>query len=235
MATFLLVPGAGLGAASFDDVVEGIIARGHDASAISLCGLGDRFGDADPNTELHDHVADVIAGVGNRQDVVLLGHSYAASVVWEAMPRLNGRVSHVVLLGAVPPPPGTSAFDQLPAEGQQQVLALARSEGDGWRLPPFSRALLDAIWGDHGFEDASFARYQRLATGHPLATMQTPMTVAIDAPTTARLTHIACLRDPGPTPELPRPWNRAELDTGHWPMLTAPTTLTALLDELVTS
>lgn len=238
MTTFLLVPGAGLGADAFDDVVDGLRARGHEATAISLRGLGDRFDDADPSTDLNDHVVDVVAEVGevgDQRDVVLLGHSYAASVVWEATPQLEGRVGHVVLLGAVPPPVGTSAFDQLPAEGQQQVTALALAEGEGWRMPPFARDLLDAVWGDHGFDDASFARYQQVADGHPLATLRTPVTVAVDAPMAVRRTHVACLGDPYPAPGLPQPWELATLDSGHWPMLTAPQALVHLLDDLVTA
>lgn len=170
---------------------------------VSVVASGHQFDDADPGTEMHDHVADVVAAAGDRHDLVLLGHSYAASVVWEAMPQLDGRVAHVVLLGAVPPPVGTSSFDQLPAEGQRQVAALARADGDGWRVPPFTRDLLDAVWGDHGFDDTSFARYEQIATGHPLATMRTPMTV--DAPMATRRTHLVCLGDPDPAPELPRP------------------------------
>lgn len=234
MTTFLLVPGAGLGADSFDDVATGLAGLGHSATAISLRGLGERIGDADPNTDLGDHVDDIVAAVGDQHDVVLVGHSYAASVVWEAMPQLEERVAHVVLLGAVPPPVGTSPFDQLPAEGQQQVVALANAEGDGWRLPPFTRDLLDAVWGEHGFDDTTYARYRQLATGHPLATLQTPMTVAIDTPTTTRQTNIVCLGDPDPAPELPHPWEQALLDTGHWPMLTAPKALIDLLEQLVT-
>ena len=233
MTSFLLVPGAGLGADAFDDVVAGLQARGHDASSMSLRGLGERVDQADATTDLHDHVDDVVDAVGDRHDVVLLGHSYAASVVWEAMPRLAGHVEHVVLLGAVPPPVGASAFDQLPPEAQQQVTALAVAHGDGWRVPPFDRELLDAVWGDHGFDDASFARYQRVSSGHPLAAMQRPMSVAVDAPVAARRTHVVCLGDPYPAPELPAPWTRVELDTGHWPMLTAPKVLVDLLDDLV--
>lgn len=234
MTTFLLVPGAGLGADAFDDVVAGLVARGHTATAISLRGLGERFDDADPDTDLNDHVDDVVAAVDDQHDVVLVGHSYAASVVWEALPQLEDRVAHVMLLGAVPPPVGTSPFDQLPAEGQQQVVALADAEGDGWRLPPFTRDLLDAVWGEHGFDDATYARYRQIAAGHPLATLQTPMTIAIDAPTAARQTYIVCLGDPDPTPALPHPWQRALLDTGHWPMLTAPMALVDLLEQLPT-
>lgn len=234
MTSFLLVPGAGLGADSFDDVVDGLVARGHAATALSLRGLGDRFDDADPSTDLNDHVADVVAAVGDRHDVVLVGHSYAASVVWEATPQLDRRIAHIVLLGAVPPPVGTSPFDQLPVEGQQQVAALAAAQGDGWRLPPFTRDLLDAVWGEHGFDDTTYARYRHTADGHPLATMRTPMTVAIDTPVAARQTHIVCLGDPDPTPELPSPWERTLLDTGHWPMLTAPKALVDLLERLAT-
>lgn len=230
MTSFLLVPGAGLGAAAFDDVVTDLASRGHDASAVSLRGLGERHDEADATTDLHDHVDDVVEAVGDRDGLVLLGHSYAASVVWEAMPRLDGRVAHVVLLGSTPPAAGTSAFDGLPPEGQQQVVALADAHGDGWRLPPFTRDLLDAIWGDHGFDDDSFARYEQVATGHPLATMRTPMTVPADAEVAARRTHVTCLGDPYPAPELPAPWQQAELDTGHWPMLTAPKALADLLD-----
>ena len=235
MATILLVPGAGLGARCFDDVVDGLVTRGHDASAISLRGLGERVDEAGPGLDLHDHVADVVVALGDRRDVVLVGHSYAASVVWEALPRLEGRVGHVVLLGAVPPPAGESDLDQLPAEAQQQVVALADAEGDGWRLPPFTRDQLDAFWGVHGFDDASFERYRRLATGHPLATLRTPMTHPVDAPVVARRTHVACLGDPGAPPELPAPWQQVGLDAGHWPMLTAPGALVRLLDQLAST
>ena len=234
MATFLLVPGAGLGADAFDDVVDGLVARGHAAKALSLRGLGDRFDHADPSTDLNDHVADVVAAAGGQRDVVLVGHSYAASVVWEATPQLDGTIAHVVLLGAVPPPVGTSPFEQLPTEGQQQVVALADAEGEGWRLPPFTRELLDAVWGEHGFDDTTYARYRQIADGHPLATMRTPMTVAMDTPVAARQTYIVCLGDPDATPELPRPWERTVLDTGHWPMLTAPRTLVDHLEQLAT-
>lgn len=232
MTTFVLVPGAGLGADAYADVVARLADRGHAAEAVTLRGLGTRAHEADATTDLRDHVTDVVASVGDRDDIVLVGHSYAASVVWEAMPRLEGRVRRVVLLGAVPPSVGSSAFDELPPEGREQVTALVSAYGDGWLLPPFTRDLLDVIWGDHGFDDGSWARYEAVAGGHPFATLRTPVTVPLDAELAVARTHVVCLGDPYPAPDLPAPWERVSLDAGHWPMLTVPDRLVDLLESL---
>ena len=47
-------------------------------------------------------------------------------------------------------------------------------------------------------------------------------------------TYVSCAGDPGDPPDLPG-WDTATIGTGHWPMITAPDELAALLDRLVRS
>jgi len=236
MGTLVLVPGAGLPGEAWRDVCTHLRRLGHDAVPVTLRGLGARHDEATPETDLTDHVADVVDGVGGRDDVVLVGHSAAALTVWEALPELAGRVRHVVLVGGTPLPVGTSPAGELGEEAMVQVRALVDAAGGGWRVPPFPRELVDAIFPDHRFDDDSWARYVELSEGHPFATMHTPARVAADdADVTARRTHVTLLGDPGPRPSLPAPWEQVEFDSGHWPMFTRPVAFAELLDGLATA
>lgn len=238
MATFLLVPGASLPGEAWADVATLLSDMGHAPVPVTLRGLGARLDEADAATDLHDHVADVVAAldiVDPAGPVVLVGHSYAAAVAWQAVAKVGDRLASVVCLGAVPPPAGSSMLDLMPPEGQQQVTAMVDQLGDGWRMPALTRDLVDLVFGDHGFDDASWARYASLATDHPFATMRTPLSLPLDADVTPRRVHVHCTGDPGPAPTLPPGWTQVELASGHWPMLTAPGALARLLHELSTT
>jgi len=62
MATFVLVPGAGVGAWIWDRVVPLLEAAGHVAAPVALTGLGERAHLAAPDVDLRAHVAERCAG-----------------------------------------------------------------------------------------------------------------------------------------------------------------------------
>ena len=101
MANYVLVGGAWLGGWCWKTVARLLREAGYDAYPVTLTGLGDREHLASPGVDLETHVADVanlIEYEGLRDDVVLLGHSYAGLVVTGVFDRVPQRTSRLVYL-----------------------------------------------------------------------------------------------------------------------------------------
>ena len=81
VATYVLVPGAWLGAWAWQDVARDLRGRGHDVHPVSLTGMGDRVHLARPDVDLDTHLADVVnlLAYEDLREVVLVGHSRAVS------------------------------------------------------------------------------------------------------------------------------------------------------------
>jgi pimeloyl-ACP methyl ester carboxylesterase len=110
---FVLVPGACHGGWWYDPLVTALGEHGHDASAMTLSGLGLEEG-ANPTATLEDHVEEVVAALVEARheadSVVLVGHSYGGSVITGAADRAPGAVDALVYLDAFVPEDGDSCF-----------------------------------------------------------------------------------------------------------------------------
>ncbi|MFJ3930143.1 alpha/beta fold hydrolase [Streptomyces sp. NPDC090029] len=89
MATFVLVPGAWLGAWVWENTAEALREHGHTALPLTLTGLAEQADRGGPDTDLETHIADVTGFVerNDLRDVTLVAHSYAAAPVTGAAPR----------------------------------------------------------------------------------------------------------------------------------------------------
>jgi pimeloyl-ACP methyl ester carboxylesterase len=98
MTTFVLVPGAWLGAWAWEDTAQALRAHGHTALPLTLTGLGEYAGRGTPETDLEIHIADITGFVGQRdlRDITLVAHSYAGAPVTGAAARLGDRLERVV-------------------------------------------------------------------------------------------------------------------------------------------
>src|SRR5438309_8575591 len=110
MTTYVLVPGACHGGWWYAPLVEQLEARGCTVEAVTLRGLA---ADDDlaglPAVTLDTHIAQVADVVGGAaDDVVLVGHSYAGSVISGVADRLPDRVRALVYLDAFVPEDGDS-------------------------------------------------------------------------------------------------------------------------------
>ncbi|MGG7575973.1 alpha/beta fold hydrolase [Streptomyces sirii] len=97
MSVFVLIPGAGGAAWYWHRVVPELRARGHEAVAVDLPG-------ADESAGLPEYTDAVVAAVGDRDDVVLVGQSmggFTAPMVCARVP-----VRLLVLVNAMIPLPG---------------------------------------------------------------------------------------------------------------------------------
>jgi pimeloyl-ACP methyl ester carboxylesterase len=228
MATFVLVPGSWLGAWAWARVVPLLREAGHDVHAVTLTGLGDRAHLGSGDTDLSTHIQDVVATIEAEElsDVVLVGHSYAGIVVDAVAARIPDRISHVVYLAAALPVAGASLFDAAGEEFRGYVEAQSR---DG-RWPFIGYDELAMFYGNHGLTADDLAWIRRHAVAHPLGTYTEPSVVSA---TTMPKTYIRCTEDA--PQELPDGWGYAELATGHWPMVTQPAELAALLEKTAQS
>ncbi|HEY4626333.1 MAG TPA: alpha/beta fold hydrolase, partial [Blastococcus sp.] len=129
MTAFVLVHGAWGGAHGWRHVRRLLAAAGHEATAPSLTGIGERAHLVSPQIGLSTHVTDVVHHVlyEDLTDVVLVGFSYGGMVVTGALDAIGDRVRSLVYLDAFVPEDGDTVYGLLrvPAPGPPRP-------GDAW-------------------------------------------------------------------------------------------------------
>jgi len=106
MTTFVLVPGAWLGAWAWDGIASRLRADGHIVHPVTLTGLAERAAEGGTHVNLDTHINDVIGLIDaeDLHDVVLAGHSYAGIVVTGVADRRPDRIARVVYVDSGPAP-----------------------------------------------------------------------------------------------------------------------------------
>jgi pimeloyl-ACP methyl ester carboxylesterase len=242
MTTFVLVPGAWLGAWAWFDVACGLREAGHTALPISLTGLAERADAAGPHVNLDTHIADVTAllDAEDLHDVVLVGHSYAGIVVTGAADRRPDRIARVIYVDSGPAPNGVSSSEFAPPEAREETARAVARDGDGWRLAPSHFDPEADPVNLAGLSEAALQTMRARATDHPYATMTQPLSLTGAGDQLPR-TAICCtfpldavrgmVEAGNPFFSGLRDATLVALPTGHWPMFSEPEALTRLLIE----
>ncbi|MQY08971.1 alpha/beta fold hydrolase [Actinomadura macrotermitis] len=251
MADFVLVPGFWLGAWAWEQVAAKLRADGHRVHAVTLTGLAERAGEATPQTDVDTHVGDIVRVVEDNdlREVVLVGHSGANMPVTGAADRIAGRLARVVYVDTAPMPSGMAQVDFLQGEAREAVLRQIAEQGGGRWLPAPSFEAAGEGPGTlseadlAGLAPQDLALLRERATPEPAGAATQPLERPAAVPATPK-SMIMCTM-PAPLvrqlvasgnpvfaamtgPE----WSFHELPTGHWPMLSRPVELAALLAEL---
>ena len=226
MATFVLVHGSYQGGWIWQHVANRMRAAGHQVYAPSLDGCGERKGAVRPGitTETQaDEVAQLLF-FEDLKNVVLVGTSSGGMVVCRVAELMRDRVGRLALVDALALFGGekirdivtrsTSVMGELTAEPSREDAA-NRMFAD---LDPASRA-----W--------ALERY----TPHPIGIYDQPVKLDSFWTQSWKASVIWCRRAPNPgeahqrraAERLKATW--AELDTGHYPMLSMPEELTKML------
>ncbi|GHJ47056.1 esterase [Catellatospora sp. TT07R-123] len=245
MATFVLVPGAWLGAWAWEDTARALRAHGHTALSVTLTGLGERADLGTPETGLDTHIDDIATFIEEQDlhDVTLVAHSYAAAPVTGAAGRLGARLQRLVYLDSAPFAEGMCMLDLMPQEVADQLRKQVAEYGGGWRLPmpPFEFLGSDSTLEGLGVPQRDLMRAH--ATPQPFRTYEQRLTGSGEPGPHVDRVVIVCndfraLLDAG-VPTLAflnqPPWRRFDLHTGHWPMLSAPAELADTLNATVSS
>jgi pimeloyl-ACP methyl ester carboxylesterase len=210
---------------------------------MSLTGLGDRVHLARPEIDLETHITDVVNAIlaNDLDEVILAGHSYAGIVITGVADRVPERLSQLVYVDSAPLASGMAMLDLFPPEAQAGLQQTVDEFGDGWLLPfPGFAALAD------GASIAGISEEQKLlveahAEPQPWRTYTQPLTLSGRGDASAAQPYqqviIACddMRSmvaagvPEIMPYTNPPWRYIELETGHWPMFSAPDALAEVL------
>lgn len=233
MSTYILVPGMWIGAWVWREVARALTARGHDVHALTLTGVADRSHLLGPAVDLDTHTEDIVrlAEAEDLHDIVLVGHSYGGMPVSVAALRLGDRVREVIYVDSGPLPEGTT---QLGVAGGDP----GEVTGDAVPPRPWDPAADPVLLA--GLGETALRLLRERSTPHPAASVRQPLgrhATSADRPT--RL--IACtfpLDQIGEMMAAGHPFfaelteaRIVALPTGHWPMLSEPEALAAVLTD----
>lgn len=221
----VLIAGMWLDGRSWQQVIPELERHGHDAVAVSLPGQGG----APAEATLDDQVAAVVAAVDQAGGpVVVVGHSAAATLAWVAADARPEVVARVVMVGGFPVADGSAYFDAIePVDGQVVWPGWQTFAGpDSDDLDEAARALMEL----HLHPVSSAITHARVRLGDERR-YQVPVTlICPEFSVEDARTWIAS----GELTELEKTdrLDFADIDSGHWPMYSAPVEFAAMLDEI---
>ena len=222
----LLIAGLWLDGSVWNDVAAQLEARRHRAVPITLPGQGD----GNTSAALADQVATVVAAVDAAAGrPMVVGHSAACSLAWLAADARPGKISQVTLIGGFPSGDGEAYFDSsFPArDGAMPFPGWNEFEG------PDSVDLDDAA--KQAIASAAIPVPEKVTRGVISLADERRFDVPVAlicpefTPAQARewIEH-------GEVPELAKSRNVTflDIDSGHWPMISAPAELARLLAQV---
>jgi pimeloyl-ACP methyl ester carboxylesterase len=229
--TYVLVHGAYHGAWCWKEVMAGLRKLGHEVHAPTWTGLGERSHLLKFRPTLETFIEDVaqVIRYEDLQDVVLVGHSFAGSVVSALADRMPERLRHLVYLDALVLQSGQSSADRSPeraAAYRERALASADPLG----IPP-----ADPV--HFGITDPAQAAWvKEKLTPHPLQTYYDKLQLKNPLGNGLPATYIACSQplfastaESRQIAQAMTGWAYLEIPTAHDAMLLMPRELTEML------
>jgi pimeloyl-ACP methyl ester carboxylesterase len=220
----LLIAGLWLDGSVWDDVAAELNARGHRAVPITLPGQGD----GNAGATLADQVATVVAAVDAAPGKpMVVGHSAASSLAWLAADARPSKISKVVMIGGFPSADGEAYFDFLPTRGD----ALPFPGWDEFEGPD-SADLDDTT--KRAFASAAIPVPEGVTRGvirlADERRFDVPVVLVCPEFTPAQAREWI---ENGEVPELAKgkQVSLIDIDSGHWPMISAPAELARLLAQ----
>ena|SRR5581483_8329650 len=220
----VLIAGLWLDGSVWDNVAAGLEARGHRAVPVTLPGQGD----GNTSATLADQSAAVVAAVDAAAGrPMVAGHSAACGLAWLAADARPGKISKLALIGGFPSQDGRPYFDGLPVrDGAIPFPGWDEFEG------PDSADLDDAA--KQAIASAAIPVPEGVTRGVVRLADERrydiPVVLICPEYTPAQAREWI---DQGAVPELAKAKDVSfvDIDTGHWPMITAPAELARVLAQ----
>jgi pimeloyl-ACP methyl ester carboxylesterase len=220
----VLIAGLWLPGSVWGNVAAELEALGHRGVPVTLPGQGD----GNTSATLADQAASVVAAVDAAAGrPMVVGHSAACSLAWLAADARPGKVSKVALIGGFPSADGEAYADFFPVQdGAMAFPGWSKFEG------PDSADLDDAAKQD--IASAAIPVPEGVSRGlvrlADEGRYDVPVVLVCPEFTAAQAKDWI---DHGEVPELAKAKNVSylDIDSGHWPMITAPADLARLLSQ----
>ena len=150
MLTFVLVHGAFHDGSAWDRVVERLGECGHTAYAPTLAGHGKGVDKNVTHAQCVQSAIDYILA-RNLTDVVLVGHSFGATIVCKIVEAIPQRVRRLVFYAGLVLLDGESIYDASPPDHRAAIDRLAAESSDRTVMAPFG------LWRETYIGEADFA------------------------------------------------------------------------------
>ncbi|HUI24313.1 MAG TPA: alpha/beta hydrolase [Nitrososphaerales archaeon] len=231
MSTFVLIPGAWLGAWAWKKVVPDLEKKGHSAYPVTLTGMGERVHLANKDVGLETAVQDVLNVIKYNEldDFVLVGHSFAGKVAAVVADRTHDSVKKVIYLDSFRPKRTRSpqgSFDPTEEFGAQPPGAFT---------VPLGEKTVELIGKD--VQGRVRKWMMAMATPWPMKMATDPVTLSKNYDK-VKEAYVFCTLTGDPVDEIiAGKWGRLQgphrvMETGHWPMITRPKELASALIAL---
>lgn len=232
--TYVLVHGGYHGGWCWKEVARRLRGLGHEVYTPTLTGLGERSHLVSGDTNLETFITDVTQALSyeDLNDVVLVGHSFAGSVIAGVADRMPERLRHLVYFDAQILNSGQSAFDICPPDLPEYYRKRAEATSGGLTIPPNDPKYF-------GVTDPELTAWLLTKlTPHPLQTYRDKLALRHPLGNGLPVTYIVCTeplnRGTTSSRELIEPlgWARLDIAACHDAMLTAPDELSAMLASI---
>ena len=227
MATYVLVHGSYQGGWIWKPVAERLRAAGHQVYAPSLDGCGERTSSVRPGITTESQAEEVaqLLFYEDLNDIVLVGTSSGGMVALRVAELMRERIGRIALVDALALLPGEKIGDIVTRSTATVVTPLTRG--------PSPEDAANRLFAD--LDPATRAWAVARHTHHPIGIYTEGVKLDSFWSQPWKASVIWCRRAPNPgeahqrraAQRLDARW--AELDTGHYPMLSMPDELTRLL------
>ena len=221
---FLLIHGAWHGGWVWNEISDILRYQRYSVSTPTLTGLGEKKHLLSSKITIDTFIEDVVNHIifENLNNIILVGHSFAGSVISGVADKLKDRIQKLIYFDAVILKDGQKPFDIAPKELVKQRIELAKRFGNGISIPAPSADAFGV------FDVKKSLLLEEKLTPHPLSTYQSKLTIKNEIGNGIPLFYIFC-NDPvykslESSREVVRKlkWPIFELNAGHDAMFTHP-------------
>ena len=221
---FLLIHGAWHGGWVWNEISEILRYQRYSVSTPTLTGLGEKKHLLSSKITIETFIEDVVNHIifENLNNIILVGHSFAGSVISGVADRLKDRIQKLIYFDAMILIDGQKPFDITPKETVEQRIELAKKFGNNISIPAPSADAFGV------FDIKKSLLLKEKLTPHPLSTFQSKLILKNEVGNGIPLSYIFCTKPVYKSLESSREvvrkmkWPIFELNAGHDAMLTHP-------------
>lgn len=221
---FLLIHGAWHGGWVWNEISEILRYHRYSVSTPTLTGLGEKKHLLSSKITIETFIEDVVNHIifENLNNIILVGHSFAGSVISGVADRLKDRIQKLIYFDAMILIDGQKPFDITPKETVEQRIELAKKFGNNISIPAPSADAFGV------FDIKKSLLLEEKLTPHPLSAFQSKLILKNEVGNGIPLSYIFCTKPVYKSLESSREvvrkmkWPIFELNAGHDAMLTHP-------------
>ena len=221
---FLLIHGAWHGGWVWNEISDILRYQRYSVSTPTLTGLGEKKHLLSSKITIETFIEDVVNHIifENLNDIILVGHSFAGSVISGVADRLKDRIQKLIYFDSMILIDGQKPFDITPKETVEQRIELAKKFGNNISIPAPSADAFGV------FDIKKSLLLEEKLTPHPLSAFQSKLILKNEVGNGIPLSYIFCTKPVYKSLESSREivrkmkWPIFELNAGHDAMLTHP-------------